>query len=73
MEATLSSKNQIVLPKEAREALGVNAGDTLLVVVHGNTLTVLQKPKSFSKAIEGLAKGVYSPDYLEEERASWHR
>lgn len=71
MEATLSSKNQIVIPKEAREALGVKPGDKLLVVVHGTTLTVLQKPKSFSKAIEGLAKGVYPPDYLKKERENW--
>jgi AbrB family looped-hinge helix DNA binding protein len=31
-QATLSSKNQIVIPKEAREALGVKAGDKLLAV-----------------------------------------
>jgi AbrB family looped-hinge helix DNA binding protein len=33
--ATLSSKNQIVIPREAREALGVKAGDQLLVVGAG--------------------------------------
>ncbi len=34
-EITLSSKNQIVIPREAREALGVKPGDKLLVVVPG--------------------------------------
>ena len=29
----LSSKNQIVLPKEARQAMGVRGGDELLIVV----------------------------------------
>jgi len=29
----LSSKNQIVIPKEARRAMGVKGGDELLVVV----------------------------------------
>ncbi len=71
MEATLSSTNQIVIPKEAREALGFKPGDKLLVVVRGNTLTVLPKPKSYSDAIEGLAKGIYPPDYLQKERESW--
>lgn len=71
MEATLSSKNQILIPKDGREALGVKAGDKLLVMVHGKTLTVLPKPKSFAKALKGLAKGVYPPDYLKKERASW--
>ena len=71
MEATLSSKNQIVIPKEAREALGIKPGDKLIVVVHGQTLTVLPKPKSYAKALRGLAKGLYPSDYLEKERASW--
>jgi AbrB family looped-hinge helix DNA binding protein len=73
MEAKLSAKNQIVIPKEAREALGVKAGDKLLIVVGGNGVIVLQKPKSFAKALKGLAKGVYPPDYLKKERASWNR
>jgi len=70
-EATLSSKNQIVVPKEARQALGVKAGGKLLVVIQGNTVTLLRKPKSFRKAIEGLGKGLYGPDYLKKERESW--
>jgi AbrB family looped-hinge helix DNA binding protein len=70
MEATLTRRNQILIPKEAREALGVKAGDKLLVVVHRNTLTVLPRPKSFAKALRGLAKGIYPPDYLLKRRKS---
>lgn len=70
-EATLSSKNQIVVPKEAREALGVKPGAKLLVVVERNMVTLLRKPKNFRKAIEGLGKGLYPPDYLKQERESW--
>jgi AbrB family looped-hinge helix DNA binding protein len=69
--ATLSSKNQIVIPSEAREALGVKAGDKLLVVVLGDEVIVLKNPKSYRKAIRGLGKGLYPPDYLEKERQSW--
>jgi AbrB family looped-hinge helix DNA binding protein len=72
-EATLSRKNQIVIPKEAREALGLKPGDKLLVVVHGKTLTIVPKPKSFSKAMFGIARDVYPPGYLERERRSWKR
>jgi len=32
-EAILSSKNQIVIPREAREALHLRLGDKLLLVV----------------------------------------
>jgi AbrB family looped-hinge helix DNA binding protein len=70
-EATLSAKNQIVIPREAREALGVKAGDKLVVVVRGNTVIVLQKPKSHQSAIRGLARGVYPTGYLRRERRSW--
>jgi AbrB family looped-hinge helix DNA binding protein len=70
-EATLSSKNQIVVPREAREALGVKAGDKLLVVVRGKSVIILPRPKSWAKAIRGLAGGLYPENYLAEERASW--
>jgi AbrB family looped-hinge helix DNA binding protein len=70
-EATLSSKNQIVIPREAREALGVKPGDKLLVVAQGDSVIVLQKPKSHRLAIRGLGRVVYPPRHLEKERRSW--
>jgi AbrB family looped-hinge helix DNA binding protein len=70
-EATLSSKNQIVVPREAREALGVHPGDKLLVVVRGNTVIILPRPRSWTKALRGLAKAPYPEGYLNEERDSW--
>jgi AbrB family looped-hinge helix DNA binding protein len=70
-EATLSSKNQIVIPREAREALQIKPGDKLIVTVHGNKVLVLEKPKAFHKAIRGLMKRRYGNNYLREERESW--
>jgi AbrB family looped-hinge helix DNA binding protein len=70
-EATLSSKNQIVVPREAREALGVHAGDKLLVVVRGETVVILPKPRKWSKALRGLARTAHPRDYLDRERAGW--
>ena len=55
-ETTLSAKNQIVIPKEAREALGVKAADKLLVVVRGTRVIVLQKSRPHHTAIRGLAE-----------------
>ncbi|MGA2609567.1 MAG: AbrB/MazE/SpoVT family DNA-binding domain-containing protein [Terriglobia bacterium] len=71
VEATISSKNQMVIPREAREALGVKPGDRILVVVRGNRVIVLQKPKSHHAAIRGLARGLYSGGHLQKERQSW--
>jgi AbrB family looped-hinge helix DNA binding protein len=70
-QATLSSKNQIVIPREAREALGVKAGDKLLVVVRGDRVIVLQKPKAHHVAIRGLSATQYPDGYLQKERKSW--
>ena len=70
-EATLSAKNQIVIPREAREALGLKPGDKILVLVRGGKVLVLQKPKSYHAAIRGLARGAYPKDYLRRERQSW--
>jgi AbrB family looped-hinge helix DNA binding protein len=70
-QATLSAKNQIVIPREAREALGLKPGDKILVVVRGGNVLVLQKPKSYCVAIRGLARRKYPKGYLKKERGSW--
>jgi AbrB family looped-hinge helix DNA binding protein len=54
--AILSSKNRIVIPREARKALAVKAGDHLLVVVRGEKVIALDKPKSHRAAIRGPRK-----------------
>jgi len=70
--STLSSKNQIVISEEARQAPGVNAGDKLLQVVRGARVIVLQKPESPHASIRGLAnKPAYGVRYLDKERRSW--
>lgn len=70
-EATLSAKNQIVIPKDAREALQVKAGDKLLVTVRGDRVIVIEKPQSHAAALRGLARKPYPRNYLKKERQSW--
>lgn len=71
-EATISSKNQIVVPKEVRKALGVKAGDKLLVEVRGGTVVMMRKPKDHLKALKGIVPpGFYGDDYVRKERESW--
>jgi AbrB family looped-hinge helix DNA binding protein len=67
----LSSKNQIVLPKEARKAMNVKGGDEILVVVKGNVTILMPKPKKYAEALSGIGKGVYPMGYLKRERRSW--
>jgi len=70
-EATLSTKNQIVIPREAREALQLKPGDKLIVAVRGDRVIILQKPKSYHAAIRGMGRGVYPKNYLVQERRGW--
>lgn len=70
-EVKLSPKNQIALPREARAALGVKARDRLLVVVRGETVVLLPKPKKYAKVIAGIGKGLYPKNYLSTERENW--
>lgn len=67
----LSSKNQIVLPKEARQAMRLKGKDELLIVVKGGVTVIMPKPEKYSAALSGSAKGVYRKDYLKKERKSW--
>jgi AbrB family looped-hinge helix DNA binding protein len=69
--ATVSSKNQIVIPREARDALDLRAGDKVLVVVRGKRVLVLQKPESHRLAIRGMAGKAYPSRHLQKERQSW--
>jgi AbrB family looped-hinge helix DNA binding protein len=71
IEAKLSSKNQIVIPREAREALKAKPGDRLQVVVRGESVLLMGKPKRYSKAIRGLGRKRYPNQYVEKERGSW--
>lgn len=70
-EATISTKNQIVIPREAREALHLKAGDKVLVTVRGESVILLKKPSKFRDAIRGMGVDTYPPDYLRKERESW--
>lgn len=50
----MSSKNQIVVPREARDALGLVPGDRLLVTVREGGLVELEKqPEDLADRLEG--------------------
>jgi AbrB family looped-hinge helix DNA binding protein len=69
----ISQKNQVVVPREAREHLGVGPGDELLVVPKGGYVIIMARPVSVAKALAGSGKGLYgkAPRYLKGERLSW--
>ncbi len=67
----LNSRNQIVIPKEAREAMKLESHDELLIVVKGDAMIIMPKPKNYRSAFSGIGKGIYKKGYLQKERKSW--
>lgn len=73
---TVSTKYQIVIPKELREALHISPGDQLLAeVMETGEIRLRRRPRSYTQALQGLHKhvwkGVDAVDYVHEERAGW--
>jgi len=58
----MSSKHQIVVPREAREALGLRAGDRLLVTVAGDVIEMRVEPSDVARELEGLLSGSTSAE-----------
>ncbi len=75
MNATvkLSSKYQVVIPRAAREALGLEAGDELLILCKADRVVMMPKPKKYSQRTAGLHREIWqgAHAYLKDERDSW--
>jgi AbrB family looped-hinge helix DNA binding protein len=71
--ATLSSKIQIVIPREASETLSLSAGDEVLVLCKPDRVVIVPKPKKFAKHMAGLHREVWrrAEAYLQDERNAW--
>ena len=71
----LSSKYQVVIPKEARKKLGLRAGDQLAVEVEGGKVIVRPRPKNYTNYMLGLGKeiweGIDASEYVRKERELW--
>jgi AbrB family looped-hinge helix DNA binding protein len=65
----LSSKHQIVVPREAREALGLRPGDRLLVSVRDDgVIEMRRRPEDPAGELEGILFLIADSD---EERQLW--
>ena len=72
---TVSSKYQIVIPREAREKLDLKAGDKLIIKANNEKITIYPQPKSYAKYSLGLGKeiwqGIDATEYVKKERQTW--
>ncbi len=72
----LSKRNQMVLPKAARQALGVDPGGRVLVIVQDQRVRLLPEPDNWTEYVYGLGEDMWAAlgggeRFLQEERAAW--
>ncbi|OGE82422.1 MAG: hypothetical protein A3B10_03025 [Candidatus Doudnabacteria bacterium RIFCSPLOWO2_01_FULL_44_21] len=78
-KTTLSSKNQIVVPKDVRERLNLKSGSKILLYPMDETHAILTtQSEDYVKSLRGLGKEVWdalggADKYIKEERASWDK
>jgi AbrB family looped-hinge helix DNA binding protein len=70
---TLSSRYHVTIPAAACHALGLEAGDELLVLCKPDRMVMIPKPKSFTRRLAGLHRKVWSSasTYVTPEREAW--
>ncbi|PIS31696.1 hypothetical protein COT42_00280 [Candidatus Saganbacteria bacterium CG08_land_8_20_14_0_20_45_16] len=75
-EVKLSSKNQIVIPKEARDYVHLKPGDRLLLTISATGhLLLWKRPKNYTAHMKGLGAQTWSNmdigAYIRKIRKEW--
>ena len=64
----VSSKYQIVIPKEARERIPLRPGQKLAVIVRGKSITLVPVPEL--EDLVGILRGKAIGEYRDEEKTA---
>ena len=71
----VSSKYQIVIPREVRKKINLKSGDRLIIKANNEKIIIYPQPKSYAKYSLGLGKetwaGVDATEYVRKERKTW--
>ena len=75
LSVKVSTKHQIVVPSEARRALGIEAGDRLSVEVTPEAIVLRPRARRASVRLRGLGseiwQGVDPVEYVRQLRRDW--
>lgn len=69
----MSSKNQVVIPLDARQKLNLKPGDRLKVLIKGESICLVKEPANYVEKLYGSGKDIYGSSYLVAERESWEK
>lgn len=75
---TIGKRAQVVIPKKARDAIGLREGKKATLMYDKGRGVILGDSKESIKLLKGLGKEIWdkvggADKYLKEERASWNR
>jgi AbrB family looped-hinge helix DNA binding protein len=65
-KVTLSNKYQVLIPKEAREEIGLKAGVSFEVITYSNRIELI--PIKPMKNLKGMLKGIDTNIIRDEDR-----
>lgn len=79
MQTLVSTKYQVVIPKEVRKKVGIKHGQKMNVSVNGDQIILSPAkskkewkwPDDYIEKLGGIWEGVDVDKYLDEERNSW--
>ena len=63
---TVSSKFQVVIPKDIREVIGLKVGTTMEIMTYGSRIELV--PIQPMKALRGILKGINTEIQRDEDR-----
>jgi AbrB family looped-hinge helix DNA binding protein len=68
-EAVVRKRNQITLPSQAIDGLGLHEGDTIVIQLQDGSATLRPVRRSYA----GVGRGAFgnAREYLERERGNW--
>ena len=71
----ISSKYQIVIPREVRKKLNLKAGDKLIIKTNNEKIIIYTQPKNYTKYALGLGKEIWqdieATEYIRKGRETW--
>lgn len=78
VQIKLGAKAQVVIPKKAREAIGLSEGKLATLVYEKGRGVLLGDPKNYGRLLKGLGKDIWvkvggGDNYLRVERNSWEK
>ncbi len=59
LSVKVSTKHQVAVPSQARRALGIKAGDRLMVEIREGEIVLKPRPQGAAERLRGIGQGTY--------------